>query len=68
MIHHEHVVRLRLNGPGDALAVLRPEHERSQDQQVERALQMSAVFPIRSFPDRHELELKEDRSQVSAPG
>ena len=35
----QHVVRIALDGLGDGVAVRRPEQQRAQDQQVERALQ-----------------------------
>jgi hypothetical protein len=44
MIDQQHIVGRLLDRAGDALAVLRPEHERAQDQDVERALQQRQLF------------------------
>ena len=53
MIHDEDVVGLALDRPRDGLPVLRPEDQRPEDQQVERALQVGGIFAVGAFPDRH---------------
>jgi hypothetical protein len=44
VIHQQSALRLLLDGPRDALAVLRPEHEGPHDEEVERALQELHAF------------------------
>jgi hypothetical protein len=49
----QHVVRLQLDRPRDALAVLRAMQQRAQDQQIERALQVCAMLAVGAFSYRH---------------
>jgi hypothetical protein len=51
MLHQEFFVRASLDGSRDPLAVLRPENQRAQDQQVQRPLQQ--FEPIRGLLGRH---------------
>src|SRR5262249_22667873 len=53
VIDDEDVVGLALDEAGDALAVLRAQDERPQDEQVERPLQMGRVLAIGPLSDRH---------------
>ena len=51
MVHDQDVVGLALDGAGDALAVLRPEDQGPEDEQVERALQVGGVLAVRALSD-----------------
>ncbi len=44
MIDQQRVLGLLHDRAGNALAVLRAEHQRAQDQQIERALQQRDAF------------------------
>ena len=44
MIHQKNVFRIQLNGTGNALAMLRPEDQDAQDEQVQRSLQERDVI------------------------
>jgi hypothetical protein len=46
VIDKEHLIGLALNGARDPLAMLRPKHENSENQQVERALKKGSTLPI----------------------
>ena len=45
MLDDEDVVGLRLNRARDPLAVLFPEEQRAQDEQIERALEIALYSP-----------------------
>jgi hypothetical protein len=53
VVHNQHIVGIVLDEPRDSLAVLRPEHERFENQQVERPLQMRGVGTVGALSDRH---------------
>src|SRR5262245_2888621 len=53
MIDDQDVVGLAPDRVGDRLAVLGAEDQRTEDEQVERALQMGAVFAVGAFSYRH---------------
>src|SRR5688500_12559004 len=44
LLHLQHIVRRVLDGLGNGMAVRRPETQRSEDQQVQRALQQLNSF------------------------
>ena len=46
VLDEQHVVGGLLDGPRDALAVLRAEHERAQDQEVQRALEQGHAVDV----------------------
>ena len=57
VLDEQHTVGLRLDGAGDALAVLRAEDQRAQDEQIERALQMGGVCRVGALSDRHSTQV-----------
>jgi len=57
VIDDEDVVGLLLDDAGDPLPVLRAEDQRPEDEEVEGALQVGAVFAVRSLSDRHSTQV-----------
>ena len=53
VIDNQHILRLLLDGTPDPLSMLRTEDQRSENQEVQRTLEVGAVFPIRSLSYRH---------------
>jgi len=66
MVDQENILRLLLDGTGNALAVLRTETQCSQDQQVKSALEKRNSF-VRRFLGSHSTQLYSSLGRVSNP-